>query len=206
MHKITIIGWREFVNEFVGESDRGAGIVGAAALDDLLMQLIKNYLGLDEELASRFVDSEFVPAGSFSARIITARCLGLIDDDSLRVLTVIRRIRNDFAHDLGLDFDTAPISDRCDRLAGSDGLPISTLPNPSRRDVFIDTVSHLWGKFRALLVIVDRFQIKGGFTTVFRLSNVDAGEMEKLRIGSSEEAEKLRQGLGLLSEEIEKSD
>ena len=117
-------GWQEFLKEFIEESDRGAGIVGAAALDDLLMQLIKRYLGLDEELASRFVGSDnFVPVGSFSARILTARCLGLIVDDGLRVLTVIRRIRNLFAHDLGLDFDTAPISDHCDRLAAHDVLP-----------------------------------------------------------------------------------
>ncbi len=199
-------GWREFVNEFIGESDRGAGIVGAAALDDLLMRVIKSYLGLDEELASRFVGSDFVPVGSFSERILTARCLGLIDDDSLRVLTVIRRIRNLFAHDLGLDFDTAPISDHCDRLAGSDGLPISTLPNSSRRDVFISTVSHLHGKFRALLVFVDHFRINGGFPTAFRLSNVDVGQIEKFRIGLNEEAEQLRDELRLLSEEIEKSD
>jgi len=195
--------WQGFVNEFIGESDRGVGIVGAAALDDLLAQLIKSYLGLDEELASRFVGSDFVPVGSFSARILTARCLGLIDDDSLRVLTIIRRIRNLFAHDLGLDFDTAPISDHCDRLAGPDGLPISMLPDSSRRQVFVDTVSYLYGGFRALLVIVDSFQIKGGFPTVLRLSNLDAAEIE--RIGSNKEREILRE-FGLLSEEIEKSD
>jgi DNA-binding MltR family transcriptional regulator len=60
------------------------------------------------------------PLGSFSAKIDTAYCLGLLSEDEYGDLHSIRHIRNDFAHKLtGLAFEYRSIADRCLNLKGA---------------------------------------------------------------------------------------
>ena len=88
----------EFAEEFEKESDRAAVILVSAKLDELL------YLALTRKLLPCPTAQDDLlrtdgPLGSFASRITLAHRLGLIDDTFARTLHLIRRIRNDFAHE-----------------------------------------------------------------------------------------------------------
>ena len=107
----------EFVEQFDQESDRGAALICAALLDEQLRSLIAAFLIEDESEVEELLGSESKlerPLSHFSARIRAAYCLGLISEDERHDLTLIRRIRNDFAHDLdSSSFTKREIADRC---------------------------------------------------------------------------------------------
>lgn len=89
----------EFMTEFLRESDRAAVVLAAAKLDTQLYQVLQHALlpcstGEDELLGPDR------PLGTFSARISVSHRLGLIDARLARALHLIRKIRNDFAHEL----------------------------------------------------------------------------------------------------------
>jgi hypothetical protein len=96
--EVDSVAVAEFVEDFSKESDRAAVIVGAARLDDLLYQLLRAVLlpctGSHDELLEG--DS---PLSTFHARTHMAHRLGLLDDDFVRALHLVRRIRNAFAHE-----------------------------------------------------------------------------------------------------------
>jgi hypothetical protein len=67
------------------------------------------------------VEEEFLPhsrpLGSFSVRIDMAYILGLIGPQARRDLHLIRKIRNDFGHNIDpVTFDHEPIANRCREL------------------------------------------------------------------------------------------
>ena len=91
------VEYRAFIGEFVNESDRAAVILGTAKLDGLLHSLLQLVLrpvpGADDPL----LDGDS-PLATVSARINLACRLGLIDVGLTRALHLVRRIRNEFAH------------------------------------------------------------------------------------------------------------
>ncbi len=102
-----------FILEMMEENDRAIVIVGAANIDFLLRRLIEQSLlprldkGKDELLDN---DS---PLSSFSSRINFCYRLGLVDKEFCRLLHILRRIRNDFAHNIkSCDLNSSPRSDR----------------------------------------------------------------------------------------------
>ena len=105
-----------FAEEFAGESDRAAVILGAAKLDLLLQQILEAFLlpspsGRDELLEG---DS---PLATFSARINVCYRLGIITANFARCLHLIRRIRNSFAHEsTGVSLDSGAHADRVREL------------------------------------------------------------------------------------------
>ncbi|MGH7860101.1 MAG: hypothetical protein ACREQY_22470 [Candidatus Binatia bacterium] len=86
------------------ETDRGAAIVAASLLDDLLEQLLRRSM---LPCASDDFFRGYGPLSSFSAKIDLARFLGLIGRGEYSELHRIRKIRNVFAHSLDpeLSFD-----------------------------------------------------------------------------------------------------
>ena len=89
----------EFLEEFKGETDRAAVIVGAAKLDLIMYQILQRFLlpnpgGSDELLGG---DS---PLSTLNSKINMLYRLGLIDATFARSLHLVRRIRNDFAHEV----------------------------------------------------------------------------------------------------------
>lgn len=88
----------EFMNEFVAESDRAAVVLGAAKIDSLLYALLDLHLlpctGDDDLLDG---DS---PLATFSAKIKLCYRLGLIDAHFAKMLHVLRKLRNSFAHEV----------------------------------------------------------------------------------------------------------
>jgi hypothetical protein len=107
----------EFVNEFKGESDRAAVIIGAAKLDYMLYQILAKYLIPNAGNSDDLLDGDS-PLSTFSSRINICYRLGILDAGFARALHLIRRIRNSFAHEIsGGKLDSGPHRDRIKELA-----------------------------------------------------------------------------------------
>jgi DNA-binding MltR family transcriptional regulator len=112
----TTIAIKEFLEEFQGETDRAAAVLGAAYLDSRLEVLLREkFVALPD-----FVEQLFHGQGalsSFSARISICYAIGLISRQAAEDLHIIRKIRNDFAHKPhGLSFETPTIADRVSNI------------------------------------------------------------------------------------------
>lgn len=107
---IQIIEFRKTINI---ESDRGCALMAAAFLDEQLIKLLESYFVDDTTINKRLLGSSGV-LGSFSARIDMAFSLGLIAKNIMTDLTLLRRIRNDFAHfSAPITFGSDSIVSRC---------------------------------------------------------------------------------------------
>jgi DNA-binding MltR family transcriptional regulator len=107
--------YSEFLKEFQKESDRGAALVGAALLDDKLASTLLSFFKKTKE--SRELLDVNSPLGSFNARIKVTYCIGLINEFEYREMETIRKIRNEFAHQLhGISFQTPKITALCKNL------------------------------------------------------------------------------------------
>src|SRR5262245_12479091 len=109
---------RGFFDRFKDESDRAAGILGAALLDVQLGKACR--ARLNPATAATVFDFRG-PLGDFAGRIDLAFALDWIDEDTRNDLHIIRGIRNDFAHsaDHELTFADSSIADRTANLVGS---------------------------------------------------------------------------------------
>lgn len=106
--------WHE---EFSGESDRAAVILGAAKLDLSLRELLVGRLLPNASGQDELFDTD-KPISTFSARINVAYRLGLIDKQFSNLLHLVRRIRNDFAHEaVGAELGAGSHRDRVRLLA-----------------------------------------------------------------------------------------
>jgi hypothetical protein len=115
--KLDVKAFSTFIKEFKDESDRAAVILGAAKLDILLYQLLKTSLRPSTSRSDELLDSDG-PLATFNARIVFCHRLGLINDEFCRVLHLIRKIRNSFAHELGgISLDSGAHGDRIRELA-----------------------------------------------------------------------------------------
>lgn len=90
----------EFIEEFANETDRAAVVLGAAQLDMPLYQIIQLHLFPSNGSKDELLDGDS-PLGTFSSKISLVFRLGLIDIYLVRVLHLIRKIRNSFAHEVG---------------------------------------------------------------------------------------------------------
>jgi hypothetical protein len=98
------------------QSDRGAGLIGGAFLDEVLAALFRGVFIKDKEVAGKLLKRDG-PLSTFSARIRLAYCLGILPKDTYQDLEQIREIRNAFAHHFSpLSFASDAIRDRCANL------------------------------------------------------------------------------------------
>jgi DNA-binding MltR family transcriptional regulator len=111
----------ELSNDFQEESDRAFAVLVAAYLDELLGELIAAAMKTDsDEVAKLLYRSGHGPLGSFSARINTAYCLGVVDDNQQRDLNLIRKVRNKFAHEISnISFERDDIASQCREMKGA---------------------------------------------------------------------------------------
>lgn len=86
------------------ESTRAKVILAACYLDELLHQLIALVLKPSEKREDPLLDGPQAPLGTYSAKIELSYRLGVIPDGERKSLHLVRKIRNEFAHNL----------DRCD--------------------------------------------------------------------------------------------
>jgi len=118
---LTPSHWHDILHkEFEGESDRACVILAATLLDAALETLLKACLSPSISGTDSLFDGSNAPLGTFSARIDLSYRLGLISPQLTRDLHLIRRIRNDFAHNVaGCSFDDTSVRDRILELSRS---------------------------------------------------------------------------------------
>ena len=106
----------EFLREFQAESDRGSALLGATVLDERLGEIILAFMR-DVEASNRLLAGFNAPLQSLWARTEAALALSLITADEYENLNLIRKIRNEFAHQThGLTFDSEHIENLCQGL------------------------------------------------------------------------------------------
>jgi len=140
------------------ESDRGAAILGLSYIEEQLGEMLKNFL--IESKASEMLLTRQI--STLEARLLLSYSLGLINDDEYHGLDLLRKIRNDFAHNFveELSFDDPQIATRCGILFHDDHFWISGRKVKTNRDKFISSACIL---SRSLLFRVgpeDRIQTR----------------------------------------------
>lgn len=101
--------------ELTNESDRASAVLCAAFLDHELEILLRRFMRDIKETNELF--NQMQPLSTFSSKIKFAYVLGLISQEVYHDLNLIRRIRNDFAHDRrARSFTETDIASRCRSL------------------------------------------------------------------------------------------
>lgn len=111
-HLKDFLPWLDLLNK---ESARWAVLISTGFMEQQLKDILQAFLIENDGMASLFEVGN-PPLGTFSARIAACYPLGLISEQEHHDLTLIRKIRNDFAHDIHTDFSTPSVVDRCKLL------------------------------------------------------------------------------------------
>jgi len=111
------------MQEFSKESDRASVILAAAMLEQELESLLRLRLVPSPNQEDALFDTPNAPISSFSAKIELAYRVGIISPRTARELHLVRRIRNDFAHNItGCTFENAAVQNRVVELVKSQGV------------------------------------------------------------------------------------
>jgi DNA-binding MltR family transcriptional regulator len=116
LEKLKSIDWQKVMDAFESVehlSIRGWVITSVSSLEEKLRDLLKAFFVDDQRIATQMLE-DTGPISSFGAQIEIAFLLGLISARERRMLNIIRRIRNDFAHSSkNMTFSHSPIKERC---------------------------------------------------------------------------------------------
>jgi len=102
---------QKFFNEFQLESPRACAILTCAYLDNLLNELLRRRLVEDKELFKK------IDGMTFEQRIDLCYLSGSLSKEEKEDLHLLRKIRNDFAHDININnFKKSDIRAKCEKL------------------------------------------------------------------------------------------
>jgi hypothetical protein len=120
----------ETVQQIDREGDRAAAILAGGYLEDRLMIAIQSRLIQDKRVINQFFRG-IGPLATFSAKIDLAYLLAILDERTQKHMHIIRRIRNEYAHELSeITFETQKIKSLCRNLPSySDHLNFKRLLN-----------------------------------------------------------------------------
>ena len=112
-----------FRKEFEKETDRASVILSCAMIEGTLETMIKSRLVPSPTAEDNLFDTPYAPISNFRAKIELAYRIGLISSNLCRDLNIIRRIRNDFAHNIeGCSFEDLDVRNRITELMRSSGI------------------------------------------------------------------------------------
>ncbi|UHH30526.1 hypothetical protein LUW10_01425 [Pseudomonas veronii] len=139
---------KRFEKELGDESPRGVVLIGTAMLEEKLRELIVATLVPNPSSSDTLFDGPNSAFGSLSSKIDGAYRMGLISNTFCRDLHVIRRIRNEVAHEpQSFRFEDPSPKNRIESLSNSHGM-YKRSPNwiekngvPSLKAQFIEAVS-----------------------------------------------------------------
>lgn len=145
---------RAYLRLFFDESDRAAGVLARALLEEYLGRLLSAFFTPDTDAAKLLRDADG-PAASFSRRIRLAEALGLLAPDEASDLNIIREIGNDFAHGLDhtMSFDDESIRQRVANLQ-TPQLVLEFLEPGSLDASFAATMKESRGRFTVAVAIL----------------------------------------------------
>jgi hypothetical protein len=131
--------------EMEGLSHRATAVVGGAFVEEHLTYALRSRMVPDEKV----IQERFAPGrafGDFGAKIDLGYLMGVYGKQAYKELITIRRIRNDFAHQLEVNsFDRDDMRDRCENLVlfqakivkairGEDGYSIDLVLDERRKE------------------------------------------------------------------------
>jgi mannitol operon repressor len=111
-HLKEFIPWLDLLNK---ESERGQVLISSGFMEQQLKDILQAFL-IANSGADTLFEGANAPLGTFSSRIAACFALGLISDDEHHDLSLIRKIRNDFAHNVHTNFETPSVASRCGEL------------------------------------------------------------------------------------------
>jgi hypothetical protein len=105
------------MKEIQAQTDRGAAIIASSLIENSLRDaLVARFLPLNNEFRDNMFGSRGF-LGSFAAKIDMGLAVGLYQRPAHRDLTQIRRVRNEFAHNIEpLSFESPGVKKLCDRI------------------------------------------------------------------------------------------
>ncbi len=107
---------RQVEEEMEGLSHRAAAVVGGAFVEEHLTHVLQSRMVRDEKV----IEERFAPGrafGDFGAKIDLGYLMGVYSKQAHKELITIKRIRNNFAHQLQVNsFDRDDMRDRCRNL------------------------------------------------------------------------------------------
>lgn len=113
---LSLWDWNVAVEGFHGESDRGAAVLAGGFVENYLAIFLRAYT-VDAKVTSEIFDA-MGPLSSFSQRTAVARAFGFMSKGQYEDLTLIRKIRNHFAHHpLDTSFATPEVQSLCLKLS-----------------------------------------------------------------------------------------
>lgn len=113
MNKQDLHELSTFLGELQGETDRGLPLVGAALIDEKLLESLSSFLCAGKSTNSLLMKPNS-PLGTFAARADACLSLGLIDEHEYSEITLIRKVRNIFAHSRhGISFSDEQVKGLC---------------------------------------------------------------------------------------------
>jgi len=110
--------WTEFLlEEFSKETDRAAVILTSSLIENTLTTLLKNYLIQISTRNDELFDGPTALLSNFNSKIQFTYRLGLISQKFAHDLNIIRKIRNDFAHNIyGSNLEEGVVKNRLTTL------------------------------------------------------------------------------------------
>lgn len=98
------------------ESDRGCVLVYAALIEEELGKTLLAALPVRSSANELLSTNHNAPLGTFYAKELAAHALRLISDDERENISIIRKMRNDFAHKALHSFREDRAQSQCQRL------------------------------------------------------------------------------------------
>ena len=108
-------GFAAMLDELNAETERGVALVVTSYLDTLLGDALAAFL-INNESAHALLTSFNAPFGTLSTKIAGCHALGIVTDAEMRECHILRRIRNEFAHQIEVTFNTDKVRDLCANL------------------------------------------------------------------------------------------
>ncbi|WP_426434058.1 transcriptional regulator [Bradyrhizobium genosp. P] len=108
-------GFLAALQELNKETDRGVALVATSFLDKLLMDTLAAFL-IENASAKALLSGFNAPFGSFSTRIAGCLAMGLITDHEAQQCETLRKVRNRFAHEVEMNFNTDSVKALCNNL------------------------------------------------------------------------------------------
>lgn len=109
--------WQRYMAMFSQESDRACVILTVSFLDELLTHCLRIKLVAAPSSTDSLFEGGNAPFSSFSSKIDLAYRLGVISNRLCRDLHLVRKIRNDFAHNIeGCNFSDQKVHNRVREL------------------------------------------------------------------------------------------
>jgi hypothetical protein len=104
-----------YLEEVGKESPRGKVLVSTGFMEEVLKEILCAFL-IESKVVEQLFEGGNAPLGTFSARAKLAFTLGLISEKEFQDIDLIRKIRNEFAHNVKASFDDPVIGSRCKLL------------------------------------------------------------------------------------------